>query len=273
MLGKQDIQALLPFTAHRVKIAENLWTIPEGGDDPFYALTTKVLLERAGGSLRGKRILDLGCLEGGYSAAFAQMGAREVIGIEARAKNFERCLLVKDCLRLKNLFFYKEDVKNVKRDWFGDFDIVFASGILYHLDDPYSFLKNISEMSLDFTLIDTHIARRDSWAHSCSEELIEKTFGAKKYIGREAFEFPKGLPQEEVESFLWSSYSNPTSFWLIEESLVNMFSHVGFNYISKVYVPRGYRCQENCKEECRTVVIAKKDWKIKMPFLSRGADL
>jgi predicted RNA methylase len=42
-----------------------------------------VLIDRARESLSGKRVLDLGCLEGGYSVAFAQFGAQEVIGIEA----------------------------------------------------------------------------------------------------------------------------------------------------------------------------------------------
>lgn len=130
MVGKQEVQRLLPFTAHRIKITEDLWTIPRGGDDPFSALSTRVLVDRAGGSLAGKRILDLGCLEGGYTAAFAQMGAREAIGFEARKMSIERCLLVKRCLNLDNLNFYNEDVKNATRNWLGEFDIIFASGIL-----------------------------------------------------------------------------------------------------------------------------------------------
>ncbi|MDI6804241.1 MAG: class I SAM-dependent methyltransferase [Bacteroidota bacterium] len=263
MPSEEEIQKLLPFTAHRIQIKNGIWTIPEGGDDPYSALSTRVVIERAGRSLAGKRILDLGCLEGGYSAAFSQMGAKEVVGIEVRKANINRCLLVKQCLGLENLHFHQEDVRNVSSDRFGKFNIVFAAGILYHLDDPYTFLKNISEMTLDFALIDTHIANKTSFGHGCSSVLVEKTFESQKFIGREAREYPKGMKNAELEKHVWTSWGNPTSFWLTEESLVKMLGEVGFGYISKVYVPQGYRCGDNCKEECRVIIVAKKDFGIK----------
>lgn len=258
---KKEIQKLLPFTAHRIMIGDGLWTIADGGDDPLTALSTRVLVDRAGGSLAGKRILDLGCLEGGYSVAFTRMGAKEVVGIEVRTANMKRCSLVKQCLGLENLHFHQEDVRNVKSEWLGKFDIVFAAGILYHLDDPYTFLKNVSEMTLDFALIDTHIANKTSFGHGCSPMLVEKIFASKIYIGREAREYPAGMKKADLEKHVWTSWGNPTSFWLTEESLVKMLGEVGFSYISKVYVPQGYRCGDNCKEECRVIIVSKKNLK------------
>jgi 2-polyprenyl-3-methyl-5-hydroxy-6-metoxy-1,4-benzoquinol methylase len=89
MTSHRDSKTEIPaFTAHRVKLAENQWK-REGGTDPLFALNFRVLIDRARESLSGKRILDLGCLEGGYSVAFAQFGAQEVIGIEARQTNLD----------------------------------------------------------------------------------------------------------------------------------------------------------------------------------------
>ena len=261
MLREKEIQNLLPFTAHRIQIGKELWTIPDGGDDPFSALSTRVVVERAGGSLVGKRILDLGCLEGGYTAAFAQMGAKEAVGVEVRTLNIKRCMLVKQQLELNNVQFQQEDVRNVNIGSSGQFEIVFAAGILYHLDDPYSFLKNISEMTIDFALIDTHIANKIQHGHGCSPVLIEKIFGSQRYVGREAREYPAGMKKADLEKHVWTSWGNPSSFWLTEESLVKMLSEVGFNYVSKVYVPKGYRCGENCQDECRVIVVAKKNLK------------
>jgi SAM-dependent methyltransferase len=261
MVGEDEIQNLLPFTAHRIKIGKELWTIPNGGEDPASALSTRVVVERAGGSLMGKRILDLGCLEGGYTAAFAQMGAKEVVGVEVRTLNIKRCLLVKQQLELNNVQFHQEDVRNVDKHSMGQFDIVFAAGILYHLDDPYSFLKNISEMTIDFALIDTHIATKIKHVHGCSPLLVEKIFGSQKYVGRQAREYPAGMKKADLEKHVWTSWGNPSSFWLTEESLVKMLSDVGFSYVSKVYVPRGYRCGENCQAECRIMIVAKKNLK------------
>jgi 2-polyprenyl-3-methyl-5-hydroxy-6-metoxy-1,4-benzoquinol methylase len=110
---ERRIRELIPFSTHRIKITDNFWTMPEGtGEDVSTPdLRMMTLLDRANGNLSGKRILDLGCLEGGYSVFLARQGAKEVVGIEAREKNYQRCLLVKKLLNLDNLTFYKCDVK------------------------------------------------------------------------------------------------------------------------------------------------------------------
>lgn len=129
----------------------------------------KTLMDRADRTLAGKQVLDLGCLEGGYSVYLAKQAAKEVVGIEAREINFQRCLLVKDCLKPANLTFRRCDVKEVRRDWPGEFDIIFAGGIVYHLDNPYVVLQHLAEMVNEFTLRDTHVDLRDHWAHRCAE--------------------------------------------------------------------------------------------------------
>ena len=71
------VSDLLPFTAHRVELAPGIWTIPGGGgEDPFESAATLALLEHTGGDLEGKRVLDVGCLEGGYTIAFARLIAK-----------------------------------------------------------------------------------------------------------------------------------------------------------------------------------------------------
>jgi len=237
--------------------------MPEGtGEDVSTPdLRMMTLLDRANGSLSGKRVLDLGCLEGGYSVYLGRQGAKEVVGIEAREKNYQRCLLVKKLLNLDNLTFHKCDVKNVQREWLGEFDIVFAGGILYHLDDPYLVLKNIFQMTKDFMLIDTHVALRNNWAHRCSDKVVERVFEGERYYGRWAKEFDPQAKREDVEDSLWAAWSNPMSFWLLEESLVQMLMRLGFRNVSKVYNIPGYnRCHEGCPENCRIILVAKKDW-------------
>ena len=214
----------------------------------------------AGGSLKGKRVLDLGCLEGGYCAAFAKMGAARVVGVDVRPKNLERAALVKHCLKLGNVDLRLADVRHVNRRYFGEFEIVFAAGILYHLDDPYSFLRSAAEMTLDVLFLDTHVARSGNQAHGASGGIIEKTFGGKSYQGQEMEEYPEETTQDSYEDMLWAAYGNSTSFWLTEHSLVEMLKDVGFAFVSKVYVPRGYRCLENCQDECRVILVAKKSF-------------
>ena len=129
---------LLPFTAHRVELPDGTWTM-EAGDDPLHALSTEIVLREAGGTLAGLRVLDVGCLEGGYTVAFARHGAAEAVGLEVRQTNLQRCALLADELALPAVRFVEGDAKQLDREAHGTFDVVFAAGLLYHLDDPYDF--------------------------------------------------------------------------------------------------------------------------------------
>jgi hypothetical protein len=118
-------------------------------------------------------------------------------------------------------------------------------------------------MTKDFMLIDTHVALRNHWAHGCSDKLVERVFEGKRYYGRWAKEYNPQAKRIDVEDMLWAAWSNPTSFWLLEESLVRMLMKLGFRNVSKVYNIPGYnRCREGCPENCRIILVAKKDWNL-----------
>ena len=248
--------SLLPFTAHRVQLPDGSWTM-EGGADSLTALSTATVIREAGGSLAGLRILDVGCLEGGYTVAFARHGATEVIGLEVRATNLARCALLADELRLPAVRFVQGDAKELSPETHGSFDVVFASGLLYHLDDPYGFLARVQPMTQRFLLLDTHIAHPTAFAHGCSPRLASLERDGRTYVGRVAFEYDSALERPALDQLVWASYGNPTSFWLTEDSLVAMLHDLGFASVSKTFVPRGYRCGEACSWECRAVYVAR----------------
>lgn len=262
---ERRLRELVPFSTHRIELSKNLWTMPSGqGEDVLVPdLRMKTLVDRAGGTLTGKRVLDLGCLEGGYSVCLAKQGAKEVVGIEAREINYQRCLLVKDCLKLPNLTFHRCDVKEARKDWLSEFDIIFAGGILYHLDNPCAVLRQLSEMVKEFLLIDTHVALRDHYAHGCSEQITERVFEGEVYRGRWTTEFQPNANQQEIEKSSWASWSNIKSFWFLEEDLVHLLMRLGFQNVSRVYnTPRYNRCREGCPEGCRIIIVARRNWNL-----------
>jgi len=106
--------------------------------------------------MAGKRIADLGCLEGGYTVEFARMGF-EALGIEVRRSNFAACEYVRAHLHLPNLHFARDDVWNIEK--YGTFDAIFCSGLLYHLDRPIEFIKLISGLCRRLIILNTHVAR------------------------------------------------------------------------------------------------------------------
>ena len=253
------IKKLLPFTAHKVKLGENLYTTPTGYDCTQSFLFA-ALLERNGGTFEGKRVLDLGCLEGGFTIGFAKYGAKEAVGIEARRLNIERCNLVKELLGMKNVNFIRQNAKNIHKGDLGTFDDIFLSGLLYHIDDPYTFLKQCYELLVTdgIMIIDTHIASPDFCGHQCILDTVELSVDSKKYQGRWCIEYPEIATTDQIEGALWSSYGNYRSFFPFEESLMRMLNDVGFKDVEKFQRPEyALRCQDG-HENCRITLIVRK---------------
>src|SRR5262249_35483336 len=102
------------------------------------------------------RIIDLGCAEGFHSIELASRGAN-VLGIEARQANIAKAEFSRRALSLQNLEFHQDDVRNVTKDRYGEFDVVLCMGILYHLDTPdvFAFLEHVAEICSGVAIFDT----------------------------------------------------------------------------------------------------------------------
>jgi FkbM family methyltransferase len=102
--------------------------------------------------LRGKRVLDVGCGVGHLAQFFVGQGC-DVLCVDARKENIER---------LGELYpGLKARVFDVERDSFEDlgrFDIVFAYGVIYHLEDPFRALRNLAGVCDDLLLLETMVA-------------------------------------------------------------------------------------------------------------------
>lgn len=130
----------MQFRAHNILLADGRKT---RGDSMLLADT---IFMQAVGSVIKKytpraetlKAVDLACLEGGFSVELARMGF-DTLGIDARKENLINANYVKFTTGLNNLNFVLDDVRNLER--YGTFDLVFCTGILYHLDQPSEFLK------------------------------------------------------------------------------------------------------------------------------------
>lgn len=130
---------------------------PYGGSeyDPKDDARLEMFAHRAG-TLQGKRILELGPLEGGHSLQLARQGAT-VVGIEGHESNYERCLYIKELFNLTNVQFVHGDLRSYDLDSLGRFDAVFNVGVLYHLDEPWKLLTSLGKMA-EKMFVATHCA-------------------------------------------------------------------------------------------------------------------
>ncbi len=226
------------WTSHNLRLSAQVETMPgkpdfmETDTRLIAILRTLALFYREG--LKDLRVADLGCLEGGFALAMAQRGMN-VIAIEARQTNLNKSLLIKEHFDLPNLEFRRDDVKNFTREKYGRFDIVLALGILYHLDEPTKWMRQVAAATEGLLIIDSHFAP----SHDAGLRLLDKRLakpgrlrqikdGEMTYEGRW---YPDCSPSLDRESQVWSSYSNSESLWLTKDSLCCGLMRAGFDLV------------------------------------------
>lgn len=178
------------------------------------------------------RILDLGSLEGFYSLEFASHGA-EVVAIEGRESNNAHARYAAEVLEYRKVEFITDDVRNLSPGKYGQFDVVFCSGILYHLTggDACRFLASIAKVCKRLTIIDTHVGLKPE--HSIRWE-------GHSYSG---FVYREHAPEDTPDakaSKRWASVDNETSFWFTKPSLLNLLRHVGFTSAFEILNPQSF---------------------------------
>jgi SAM-dependent methyltransferase len=115
------------------------------------------LIDSAGGSLRGKRVLDIACNSGFWSIQCALLGA-DVVGFDARPELIAQAELVKRIAGASTADFRVLDFEEMRPETFGGpFDIVLNLGLLYHLPDPLDVLARTAAMARGLVLLDTAI--------------------------------------------------------------------------------------------------------------------
>lgn len=222
------------FTAHNIVLPDGSHTRP--GATPI------ACGQRARGALRiakmicppsaqrRPRVVDLGCLEGGYAVEFARAGY-DVLGVEARTDSFARCNYVRRKLGLENLAFVQDDVRNV--DAYGAFDIVFCAGLLYHMDYPIAFLRQLGDITSRLLLLQTHYAENVLNPHYQLSAITEH----EGVLGRWLIEAPEGewSSVEDMEASLWASWRNAASFWPLKRHLLKAVQDAGFPVVCEQF--------------------------------------
>ncbi|PAX09226.1 class I SAM-dependent methyltransferase [Sphingomonas lenta] len=120
--------------------------VTSGAVDLFDDTRIRWLLERLG-DVGGWNVLELGPLEGGHTSMLTQAGAASILAIEANKAAFLRCLLVKELLGLLRAHFELGDFDAFLAQSDRRYDLLMASGILYHMVDPLQTLLNMVKAS------------------------------------------------------------------------------------------------------------------------------
>jgi tRNA (mo5U34)-methyltransferase len=117
------------------------------------------LLELAGGSLRGRRVLDLGCNAGFWSLAAVEAQADFVLGVDAKPMYIEQAELVFAAKGIEQERYRFEQGNVLKHDFAESFDVVLCLGLLDHIAKPVELFELIAALAPQIVVIDTEISR------------------------------------------------------------------------------------------------------------------
>jgi len=155
-------------------------TVTAGSESLFDDVRIQWAADLLGG-FRGKTVLDLGPLEGGHPYMFEKAGASEVVGIEGNPRAFLKCLVTKELLGLQRVSYRCGDFLEYLRTAPRRFDVINASGVLYHQRNPAELLALICRTA-DAVMLWTHyydaaavqkLSRKDARFPSVSNEAYE----------------------------------------------------------------------------------------------------
>ena len=154
--------AATPSNQTAVDIFKGTWTsafppeygVTAGAVPHFEDGRVRWAAETLPNGFRGLSILELGPYEGYAAAQFERLGARSVTAVEASDLNYLKSLVVKEITgtRVRLLF---GDFDRYLDSCPERFDLVWASGVLYHSSDPLRLIGRIARVT-DAVFIHTH---------------------------------------------------------------------------------------------------------------------
>jgi len=179
----------------------------------------------------GKSVLELGPLEGGHSYMAQMRGARRVLAIEANARAYVKCLIVKEIFNLDRVSFKLGDFNAYLSETKEKFDICIASGVLYHCVDPISTIANIARVSDNVFF----------WTHHYDANVIQNSPNLKKFFtSPETTVTVNGVTyparQKHYNDALgWQGFcggSQPHALWISKAAILDSLKTHGFKSFS-----------------------------------------
>lgn len=181
------------------------------------------------GSLEGKKVLELGPLEGGHTYMLDNAGA-QVEAIEANQLAFMRCLISKEIMGMSRTKFWLGDFVKWLENKEDTYDLIIASGILYHMLNPLHLIELISQRSQAVYF----------WTHVMSDEAMPIDDPRRIVFNAQVEITPfHGINVQTYRRTYLNADANPAFCggmqdehrWINREDLISALRAVGFNDI------------------------------------------
>lgn len=185
-----------------------------------------LISEKIGG-FSGKRILELGPLEGAHTCKMSSEGASNILAIESNTRAFLRCLILKNLLDYGNCKFLLGDFDQYLDQSNCKFDFALACGVLYHCINPVKTIVNLTKVadSIGF------------WSHYFEKDIARKLYGDRFDFSGKILEHEgvKGVCytqqyREALNNKGFCGGMNSYTRWMDFSSWQDVLAQVGFDF-------------------------------------------
>jgi SAM-dependent methyltransferase len=119
------------------------------------------------------------------------------------------------------LQFVQDDALNLPN--YGTFDVVFCSGLLYHLENPRAYLAVLVKAAENVLILNTHY----SYVDRTSKHPVSEVTTHEGLPGRWYTEFEPNADMETRNRARLSAWKNDRSFWILKPALQAELNRLG----------------------------------------------
>lgn len=141
------------------------------------------LVDLLGGTLSGKRVLDLGCNAGFWSLCAVEAGCDFVLGVDGRQMHIDQAEFVfaQKSIPRDRYEFQRADVFDYLAAEKADFEIVLCLGLFYHISKHMTLLEGIAAVNSDLLILDTALSQRGEGVLEVLKEPLDEPRNACDY--------------------------------------------------------------------------------------------
>jgi len=199
-----------------------------GGTHPLFADGRISWAVEQMGSIEGRNILEIGPLEGMHTYMLNMHRPIKIDAIEANKQCFLRCLVTKEILNIDRARFHLGDALKWLIEKELQYDLIIASGVLYHMADPGEFISKMATRS-DNLFIWTHYfndnpnPEDDIWRLPLSGKVESRILAniPVRYYERRYFQ------ANTNENFCGGMRDR--HYWMHRDDIIALLTALGFN--------------------------------------------
>ena len=178
----------------------------------------------------GMKALELGPLEASHTALLHEAGA-SVVAVEGSARAFVKCLIVKEILGLERASILLGDFVPYLHETDEQFDLVLASGVLYHMQDPLDLLESMAKVTSTIVI----------WTHYFDDAAVM----ANESVARMFVDAPTDVTwrgrtfklhrRQYLEALGWGGFCGgpeASARWMERDDLMSVLGDLGFDSVT-----------------------------------------